>query len=290
MSASSNTSAPYGAAAPAGAPQKKVTPRRLQEMRDAGEKIAMLTAYDASFAACAARAGVDSILVGDSLGMVCQGLDSTVPVTLEEMRYHTECVARGLARAQAGALLVADLPFGSYHTGADQAMRSATELMQAGAQMLKLEGGGWTAEIVRFLVERGVPVCGHLGLTPQTVHALSGYRVQGRDDASAAQLRRHAQELADAGATLLVLEMVPAALSREITESLPRCHTIGIGAGSGTAGQVLVMHDMLGVNLGKPPKFVKNYMAQADSVEAAFAAYAREVKGGQFPVDAEHGW
>jgi 3-methyl-2-oxobutanoate hydroxymethyltransferase len=290
MNTARNIAAPYGGPTPGGAPQKKVTLRRLQEMRDAGEKIAMLTAYDASFAATAARAGMDAILVGDSLGMVCQGRDSTVPVSLDEMRYHTQCVARGVAGAQAGTLLVADLPFATYHTGPDQAMRSSAELLQAGAHMVKLEGGGWTTETVRFLVERGVPVCGHLGLTPQTVHALGGYRVQGRDDASADILRGHARELAEAGAALLVLEMVPVALSREITQALPHCHTIGIGAGSGTAGQVLVMHDMLGVNLGRPPRFVKNYMQQTGGVEAAFAAYVREVKEGTFPVDTEHGW
>jgi 3-methyl-2-oxobutanoate hydroxymethyltransferase len=289
-----HTAAPYGSAgqagAAAGAPRKKVTPLRLQEMREAGEKIAMLTAYDATFAAVAARAGVDAILVGDSLGMVSQGLDSTLPVTLQDMRYHTACAARGLARAQAGAMLISDLPFGSYHEGPDQAMRGAAALMQAGAHMVKLEGGGWTAETTRFLVERGVPVCAHLGLTPQSVHALSGYRVQGRDNAAANALRRQAQELAGAGATLLVLEMVPAALSKEITEALPRCHTIGIGAGAATAGQVLVMHDMLGAGLGKTPRFVKNFMLGAGGVEHAFAAYVKEVKNGTFPVDSEHAW
>ncbi|MCJ9714589.1 3-methyl-2-oxobutanoate hydroxymethyltransferase, partial [Bordetella hinzii] len=174
------------------------------------------------------------VLVGDSLGMVCQGRDSTVPVTMDDMVYHTQSVARGLGAAP--SLLLSDLPFGSYHGSQDDAMRNASRLMQAGAHMVKLEGGGWTAPLVRFLVERGVPVCAHLGLTPQTVHALSGYRVQGRDDDGAALLERHARELADAGATLLVLEMVPAALSARITRALPSCHTIGIGAGRGTAG------------------------------------------------------
>jgi 3-methyl-2-oxobutanoate hydroxymethyltransferase len=292
MNANASNAAPYGGAVNqhATTPRKRITPMRLQEMRDAGEKIAMLTAYDATFAAVASRAGADAILVGDSLGMVCQGLDSTLSVTLEAMRYHTACAARGMARAQAATMLISDLPFGSYHTGPDQAMQSSMTLMQAGAQMVKLEGGGWTTETVRFLVERGVPVCAHLGLTPQSVHALSGYRVQGRDDASSAALKQHSRELADAGATMLVLEMVPAALSREITDALPRCHTIGIGAGSGTAGQVLVMHDMLGAGLGKTPKFVKNYMQETGGVEAAFEAYVREVKAGTFPTDAEHAW
>lgn len=279
-----NRPAPYGGAGPA----RKVTPRRLQEMRDAGEKIVMLTAYDAVFAGLAGQAGVDVVLVGDSLGMVCQGLDSTVPVTMDDMVYHTRSVARGLAAAP--SLLLSDLPFGSYHGSQDDAMRNAARLMQAGAHMVKLEGGGWTAPLVRFLVERGVPVCAHLGLTPQTVHALSGYRVQGRDDDGAALLERHARELADAGATLLVLEMVPAALSARITRALPACHTIGIGAGSGTAGQVLVMHDMLGASLGKTPRFVKNFLAGSGGVREAFEAYARAVREGSFPDDALHAW
>ena len=169
-------------------------------------------------------------------------------------------------------------------------MRSAAQLVHAGAHMVKLEGGGWTAETVRFLVERGIPVCAHLGLTPQTVHALGGYRVQGRGDAAALVLKRHALELQDAGATMLVLEMVPAALSAEITRQLPTCHTIGIGAGQGTAGQVLVMHDMLGVNLGKNPKFVRNFMEGAGSVRDAMAAYVAAVKNGSFPDDALHAW
>ncbi|AZR95695.1 3-methyl-2-oxobutanoate hydroxymethyltransferase [Bordetella trematum] len=279
-------SAPYGGAGPV----RKITPRRLQEMRQAGEKIVMLTAYDATFAGLAAQAGVDMVLVGDSLGMVSQGRDSTVPVTLDEMAYHTASVARGLAAAGGGPLLLADLPFGSYHGSHEEAMRSCTQLMQAGAQMVKLEGGGWTAPLVRYLVERGVPVCAHLGLTPQTVAALSGYRVQGRDEASAELLMRHSCELAEAGATLLVLEMVPAALSTRITQAMPSCHTIGIGAGAGTAGQVLVMHDMLGASLGKTPRFVKNFMAEAGGVRAAFEAYVREVREQRFPDEAVHAW
>ena len=295
MSASStptNPGSPYGTLPPASPlPQRKpVSLPRLAQLRADGEKITMLTAYDATFAAVADAAGVECLLVGDSLGMVCQGLPSTVGVTLEAMRYHTESVSRGLHRVQGTAWLIADLPFGSYHESPEQALRSATTLMQAGAHMVKLEGGGWTAPTVRFLVERGIPVCAHLGLTPQTVHALGGYRVQGRGDEAAQTLRQHARELQDAGAAMLVLEIVPALLSAQLTQELPRCATIGIGAGKGTAGQVLVMHDMLGVNLGKNPKFVRNFMDGSGSVKAAIEAYVRAVKDGSFPDDALHAW
>ncbi|MDD3017501.1 MAG: 3-methyl-2-oxobutanoate hydroxymethyltransferase [Comamonas sp.] len=289
---STATGTPYGTIPPASPlPQRKpISLPRLAQMRAAGDKITMLTAYDATFAAVADAAGVETILVGDSLGMVCQGLPSTVGVTLETMAYHTASVARGLRRAQGTAWVVADLPYGSYQESREQAMRSATALMQAGAHMVKLEGGGWTAPTVRFLVERGIPVCAHLGLTPQTVHALGGYRVQGRGDAAAAELRRHALELQDAGAAMLVLEMVPAQLSAELTQALAHCHTIGIGAGNGTAGQVLVLHDMLGMNLGKMPKFVRNFMHDAGSVRGAMQAYVRAVKDGSFPDNALHAW
>ena len=283
---------PYGTLPAASTPatRRPISLPRLQEMRDRGEKITMLTAYDATFAAVADAAGVETILVGDSLGMVCQGLSSTVGVSLETMCYHVESVTRGLRRAQGTAWVLGDMPFGSYHEGKEQAIRSATQLMQAGSHMVKLEGGGWTAEIVQFLVERGIPVCAHLGLTPQTVHALGGYRVQGKTEESAAIMKRHAHELQDAGATMLVLEMVPAALSKTLTDELPRCHTIGIGAGNGTAGQVLVMHDMLGVNLGKNAKFVRNFMAEAGGVQAAMEAYVKAVKDGSFPDNAIHAW
>lgn len=288
----SSAATPYGTLPPASTPsaRKPVSLPRLQEMRDRGEKITMLTAYDATFAAVADAAGVECILVGDSLGMVCQGQSSTVAVTLEHMAYHTKSVTRGLRRVQGTTWVVGDLPFGSYQESKEQAIRSATVLMQAGAHMVKLEGGGWTTEIVQFLVERGIPVCAHLGLTPQTVHALGGYRVQGKTDESAAILKRHAHELQDAGATMLVLEMVPAVLSAALTQELPRCHTIGIGAGKGTAGQVLVLHDMLGVNLGKNAKFVRNFMEEAGGVQAAMAAYVKAVKDGSFPDDAIHAW
>jgi 3-methyl-2-oxobutanoate hydroxymethyltransferase len=283
---------PYGTLPPASAPaqRKPLSLPRLADMHARGEKIVMLTAYDATFAAIADAAGVDCLLVGDSLGMVCQGLPSTVPVTLETMRYHTESVARGLQRVQGAAWLIADMPFGSYQESREQALRSATVLMQAGAQMVKLEGGGWTTETVRFLVERGIPVCAHLGLTPQTVHALGGYRVQGKGDAAAALLTEQALALQHAGAAMLVLEMVPAALSATLTRQLDHCATIGIGAGSGTAGQVLVLHDMLGINLGKMAKFVRNFMADAPGVPEALAAYVRAVKDGSFPQDAVHAW
>ena len=287
-----NAATPYGTLPTASdmPTRKPISLPRLHDLRARGEKITMLTAYDATFAAVADAAGVECILVGDSLGMVCQGLHSTAGVSLDTMRYHTESVVRGLRRVQGTAWVIGDLPFGSYHESREQALRSAMVLMQAGAHMVKLEGGGWTTETVRFLVERGIPVCAHLGLTPQTVHALGGYRVQGREPAAAAQLQQDALALQEAGASMLVLEMVPAELASQLTLSLPSCHTIGIGAGNGTAGQVLVMHDMLGINLGKNPKFVRNFMIGADSVQAAMTAYVAAVKSGQFPDNAVHAW
>lgn len=287
-----SSATPYGTLPTASQPalRKPVSLPRLADMHARGEKIVMLTAYDATFAAMADAAGVDCLLVGDSLGMVCQGLHSTVGVTLEAMRYHTDSVSRGVRRVQGTAWLIADLPFGSYQQSREQALASATVLMQAGAHMVKLEGGGWTTETVRFLVERGIPVCAHLGLTPQTVHALGGYRVQGKGDAAGARLKQEAHALQDAGAAMLVLEMVPAALAAELTGELPHCATIGIGAGAGTAGQVLVMHDMLGMNLGRMPKFVRNFMDGAGSIQQALAAYVSAVKQGHFPDDKLHAW
>src|SRR5580698_3187484 len=218
--------------------RKPVTLRRLQEMSRSGEKIAMLTCYDASFARALDEAGVDVLLVGDSLGMVIQGHPTTLPVSLDEMEYHTRCVARG----NGSAWIIADMPFGSYQESIDQAVRNAARLMKSGAHMVKLEGGGWTAPCVRALVERGIPLCAHLGFTPQSVHALGGYRIQGREDESAANLRRQAEELAAAGAQMLVLELVPSDLARDVTArtGIP---VIGIGAGAGCSGQVLVLHD-----------------------------------------------
>jgi 3-methyl-2-oxobutanoate hydroxymethyltransferase len=252
-------------------------------MHAEGEKIAMLTCYDASFARLLDGAGVDVLLVGDSLGMVLQGRPSTLPVTLQEMAYHTACVARG----NRSAWIVGDLPFGSYQGSEDAAIDSAVALMQAGAHMVKLEGGGWTAPLVHKLAERGIPVCAHLGLTPQSVHALGGWRVQGRDDGGAGTLRRHAQELAEAGAAMLVLELMPSALARAITESLP-IPVIGIGAGAGCSGQVLVLHDMLGATRGKVPRFVRNFMDGAGSIEGALRAYVAAVKDRSFPDPALH--
>lgn len=271
---------------PAPGPRPALTLPRLREMAVAGEAIAMLTCYDASFARLLDEAGVDCLLVGDSLGMVLQGHASTTPVTLEATAYHTRCVARGSRRA----LLIADLPFGSYHESPQQALRSAVTLMQAGAQMVKLEGGGWTVDTVRFLVERGVPVCGHLGLTPQSVHALGGYRIQARDAAGVEALRRDARALAEAGASMLVLELMPSAAARAVQADLPGLPTIGIGAGAGTAGQVLVLHDMLGISRGRQPRFVRDFMAGAASVEAAVRAYVAAVKARQFPDEAVHGY
>jgi 3-methyl-2-oxobutanoate hydroxymethyltransferase len=263
--------------------RKNVTLHRIREMHSAGEKIAMLTCYDAMFARVLDDAGVDVLLVGDSLGTVLQGHPTTLPVSIDEMAYHTACVARG----NRTAWLIADMPFGSYQESIDQAVHNAVVLMQAGAHMIKLEGGGWTAPIVKLLVERGIPVCAHLGFVPQSVHALGGYRVQGRDETSAEQLSKDAAELAAAGAALLVLEMVPAALARDLTKTLT-IPVIGIGAGVGCSGQVLVLHDMLGLTHGKPARFVRNFLDGANSIEAAMKQYVADVKAGRFPDDSLH--
>ena len=265
--------------------RKPVTLHRLRQMRTAGEKIAVLTCYDAAFARVLDDAGVDSLLVGDSLGMVLQGRATTLAVTMQDMAYHTGCVARG----NRTAWIIADMPFGSYQESTEQAMRNAALLMQQGAHMVKIEGGGWTAPIVRFLVERGVPVCAHLGFTPQSVHALGGYRVQGRDEAAARVLCRQAEELAAAGAELLVVEMVPAAVARDLTNALS-IPVIGIGAGVGCSGQVLVLHDMLGLTGGEPLRFVRNFMEGSTGIEQAVGRYVADVKGGRFPDDAVHGF
>ncbi len=268
------------------AARKAVTLHTLRDMHARREPITMLTAYDATFARLLDEAGVDCLLVGDSLGMVLQGRPSTIPVTLDEMAYHTACVARG----NKSAWLIGDLPFGSYQQGSRQAMASSQALMAAGAQMVKLEGGGWTAETVHFLTQRGVPVCAHLGLTPQSVHALGGYRVQGRSDDSAATLRQHARELADAGAAMLVLELVPSTLAAQVQAECPQLITIGIGAGVSTAGQVLVLHDMLGLTRGKLPRFVRNFMDDAPSIDAAVRRYVADVKARRFPEEQAHGY
>ncbi len=267
-------------------PGKPITLHRLREMHAKGEKITMLTAYDATFARVVDEAGVDCILVGDSLGMIVQGHPSTVPVTLDEMVYHTRCVTRGNRHAW----VIGDLPFGSYQESREQAMRASVALMQAGAQMVKLEGGGWTPETVLFLTERGVPVCAHLGLTPQSVHALGGYRIQGRDEAGAQTLRKHASALAQAGAAMMVLELMPSAVAREVQTDNPGMMTIGIGAGSGTAGQVLVLHDMLNFTRGKLPRFVRNFAAEGGSVDEALRRYVAAVKDGSFPDERVHAY
>ena len=276
--------------APAAASHRKpITLHRIRAMHAAGEKLAMLTCYDATFASVLDEAGVELLLIGDSLGMVLQGRDSTLPVTLDEMAYHTRCVARG----RRTAWIIADLPFGSYQSSLAQAVDSAVALMQAGAQMVKLEGGGWTVPVVAALVARGIPVCAHLGLTPQSVHALGGWRVQGRDAAGAEHLRADARALADAGAAMMVLELMPSALAAELQAALP-IPLIGIGAGPGTAGQVLVLHDMLGLNGGRVPRFVRNFMADAapgdNPVAEAVRRYVAAVKDGSFPDPVAHGY
>ncbi len=270
--------------APAAAGERKpVSLVRLRGMLADGEKIAMLTAYDASFARAADDAGVDCVLVGDSLGMVVQGHASTVPVSLDEVAYHVRCVARGRRHAW----LLADLPFGTYEAAPEQALRSSVALAQAGAQMVKLEGG-WAAGTVRFLVERGIVVCAHLGLTPQSASALGGYRVQGRDEASAGRLEREARELADAGAAMLVLELVPAALAQRVQQQNPGLIVIGIGAGNAVGGQVLVLHDMLGITPEPRPRFVRDFMADGGSIRDALGRYVAAVKDGSFPDPTRH--
>ena len=259
--------------------RKPITLHDIARMRTAGEKIAMVTSYDASFAALSDAAGADCLLVGDSLGMVLQGHATTLPVTTEQMAYHTACVARG----NKTAFVIADMSFGSYQESREQALRNAVSLMAAGAQMVKVEGGAWLADTVSFLGERGIPVCAHLGLTPQSVHQFGGWRVQGKTDEAAAKLRQDAAALQDAGAAMLVLEMVPQALAAEITQALTLA-TIGIGAGAATSGQVLVIYDLLGIFPGRKARFVKNFMEGAASVSEAVAAYVRAVKEGAFPA------
>jgi 3-methyl-2-oxobutanoate hydroxymethyltransferase len=259
----------------------KTTLSTLKTMRTNGEKIAVLTCYDASFARVLDAAGVDVLLVGDSLGMVMQGHTSTLPVKLAEMAYHTRCVAAGAERA----FIVADLPFGSYQPSPERAFSASARLMAAGAHMVKLEGGAVMVDTVAFLTQRGIPVCAHLGLLPQSVNQLGGYKVQGRDDAAAAQLIADARALEAAGAGLIVLEMVPAALAKAVTAALT-IPTIGIGAGVECSGQVLVLYDMLGL-YPRAPKFSKNFLAGADGIEAAARAYVSAVKDGSFPA-AEH--
>jgi 3-methyl-2-oxobutanoate hydroxymethyltransferase len=266
--------------------RKAVNLPRLREMKTSGEKITMLTAYEATFARAADDAGLDCLLIGDSLGMVLQGHSSTVPVTMADMVYHTRCVASSAKTAW----IVGDLPYGSYHESNEQAYRNACALMQAGAHMVKLEGGGWTTPVVEFLTTRGIPVCAHLGLTPQSVHALGGYRIQGKDDVGALKLKTDALALEAAGAALCVLELMPSATANAVTDACKHMATIGIGAGNGTSGQVLVLHDMLGIHHGRVPRFVKNFLHGQGSVQAALAAYVAEVKAGTFPDNTAHGY
>lgn len=257
----------------------KITVQTLMKLAQEGQKITMLTCYDASFAAMLDEAGVETLLVGDSLGMVMQGADSTLPVTLDEMIYHVRCVAR----ATRNALVIGDMPFGSYQESPQQAFASAARLMQAGAHMVKLEGGAFMADTTRFLVERGIPVCSHIGLTPQFVNTFGGYRVQGKSEDDAARIRADARALADAGASMVLMECVPAGLAASITAELS-VPTIGIGAGPEVSGQVLVIYDMLGVYPGKKARFVKNFMPEAGSIPGAVKAYVHAVKNGSFPA------
>ncbi len=256
----------------------RATLHTLRKKVQQGEKIAALTCYDASFAQVLEAAGVDILLVGDSLGMVIQGRESTLPVSLDEMRYHVECVARGSQTA----FIVADMPFGSYQNNPQDALRNATQLLRAGAQMVKLEGGTPMLGTVRFLVERGIPVFAHLGLTPQSVNQLGGYRVQGKSSEDAKQIQHDAAALCDAGASLLLLECIPAALARAVTAAIS-APTIGIGAGPDCAGQVLVLYDLLGIYGKTAPKFAQNFLSGAPDIQAAVARYVQDVKAGSFP-------
>ena len=260
----------------------RITLSTLHKMTQDGDKITMLTCYDASFAALLETAGVETLLIGDSLGNVLQGHETTLPVTLCDIVYHTACVARGAKRA----FIIGDMPFGTFQLGPEDTFRNAAEIMAAGAQMVKLEGGKPMAETVTYLVDRGVPVCGHLGLTPQSVHQLGGYKVQGRQQSDAERLLEDAKLLEEAGAGMLVLEAIPSPLAKQVTEALS-IPTIGIGAGVDCSGQVLVLHDMLDVFPGKKAKFVKNFMQGAGSIQAAVERYVKEVKSQTFP-DREH--
>jgi 3-methyl-2-oxobutanoate hydroxymethyltransferase len=257
----------------------RTTLSKLQSMHDNGEKIAVLTCYDASFATLLESNGVDVLLVGDSLGMVIQGRETTLPVTIEQMAYHTSCVASGSQRS----FIVADMPFGTSQFSSRETFSHAVQLMAAGAHMVKLEGGTEMAETVQFLTSRGIPVCGHIGLTPQSVHQLGGYKVQGKNEAAAQKLLRDARMLEQAGAGMIVLEAIPAALGAEVTAQL-HIPTIGIGAGAGCSGQVLVVYDMLNIYPGRKARFVKDFMRGADSIGQAVANYVAEVRAGTFPA------
>ena len=253
------------------------TTRSLTSLKEEHKKFSCITAYDATFAKLASSAGIDVLLVGDSLGMVLQGQSSTLPVTMDEMIYHTQCVSRG----SEGSLIMADMPFNSINS-IESALDNASYLMQAGAHIVKLEGGEWLDEYITALSDRGIPVCAHLGLTPQSVNKLGGYRVQGKEADKANHMINTAKELVEAGADIILLECVPTTLAAAITQKV-KVPVIGIGAGNVTDGQVLVMHDMLGITTGHKPKFVKNFMAEADSIKDAFIHYDQAVKSGEFP-------
>ena len=261
---------------------RPVTLHEIGRMYAEKQPIVSLTAYDSSFASLLDRAGVDIILIGDSAGNVIQGHKSTLPVTMEQMIYHTECVSRGANRA----MIATDMPWGSYQESPAQALRNASLLMAAGAQMVKLEGGLCMTDTVRFLTERGIPVWAHIGLTPQSVNMLGGYRIQGKDEAAAKRMKEEALAHQDAGAVAMLYELIPATLGKELTEIL-KIPTIGIGAGLDCSGQVLVLQDMLGIYPGKPARFVKNFMEGAGSIEQAVRNYVAAVKDRSFPA-AEH--
>lgn len=258
-----------------------VTINTLRNYKEKGEAFAVLTAYDATFAQVVSEAGVDAILIGDSLGMVLQGHDSTLPVTMEQICYHVRSVAKG----NRGALIMADMPFMSYGT-IPSALDNAAALMRAGAHMVKLEGTDWMADTIKALSDRGIPVCAHLGLTPQFVNKFGGYKVQGRDEKQAEQMIEHACQLEAAGADVILLECVPSALAARITQAV-RAPVIGIGAGKDTDGQVLVLHDMLGIPPGKKARFVKNFLAEGGSIPGAIEAYVAAVRERSFPAE-EH--
>ncbi len=257
--------------------------RQLRAARAKGGRLTMLTCYDASFATVSCEAGVDMLLVGDSLGMVIQGHTSTLPVSLDDICYHTACVAR----AAPSSMIIADMPFASYQASAEQAFQNAALLMQAGAQMVKLEGGAWLAPTVSFLTQRGIPVCAHLGLTPQSVHTLGGYMVQGRGAAGEA-LVADARLLEKAGADIVLVELIPSPLAAQLTAALT-VPTIGIGAGPHVTGQVLVVYDILNLTPGRKARFVKNYLAQTSDIQAAIALFVSEVNSGVYPGP-EHGF
>ncbi|WP_249692708.1 3-methyl-2-oxobutanoate hydroxymethyltransferase [Stappia sp. WLB 29] len=260
----------------------QITLNTLDARKADGRRFAMVTAYDAGFALAAAGAGIETLLVGDSLGMVVQGRGSTVPVTMDDMAYHTACVRRGVEAGELRPLILADMPFGAANTPG-QAAANAARLMQAGANAVKIEGGAWVAETVRHLTERGMPVCAHLGLTPQTADMLGGFRLQGRDEAAAARIREEARVLEEAGARLLLLECVPDALGRAVSEAA-KAPVVGIGAGPSTDAQVLVLHDMLGLGEGRKARFVKDYLAGRGSITEALRAFGEEVRSGAYPA------